>query len=314
MSPPEPTHSSSQEDTSRGLRRAFATGSEAVRSMPFWLPPFLLTGLFVYGAIGWNFVISFTDYSGFGDPDYSTLGFQNYARAFSDPEVQFAVQNTLVLTVGFTLFSLALGLLLAILLDRQVRSKGTFRTIYLLPMSLSFVVTGQFWLWMYNVDNGIINSLLGVVGLGPYDWIGNPQLVLFAIMFALIWQYSGYAMVVYLAGLQAIPDEQYEAAITDGAGIVEMYRRIVVPQLRGATIGASVVLIAFSLRAFDFLFSVFGGYRPQNGAEILATKMVRVAFQRQEWAYGAAIAMILFSLALVIIGPYLYYQYKRGEI
>ncbi|RDZ39501.1 sugar ABC transporter permease [Haloferax sp. Atlit-4N] len=312
-----PSDISQDTDTPASLsrvKRVLGTTSESVRSMHFWLPPFLLMGLFVYGAIGWNLVISFTEYSGFGDPNYSALGFQNYARAFTDPEVIFAVQNTVVLTVGFTVLSLALGLFLAVLLDRQVRSKGTFRTIYLLPMSLSFVVTGQFWLWMYDVDSGIVNTLLGVVGLGPFDWVGNPKLVLFAIMFALIWQFSGYAMVVYLAGLQAIPDDQFEAAKIDGSGTVNMYLRIIIPQLRGATIGASVVLIAFSLRAFDFLFSIFGGYRPQNGADILATKMVRVAFQRQEWAYGAAIAMILFSLALLIIGPYLYHQYKRGEI
>lgn len=288
--------------------------SDFVRSMPYWLPPFLLMGFFVYGAIGWNFIISLTDYSGFGTADYTNLDLENYFRAFSDPEVIDAARNTLVLLVAFTLICLIVGLLLAILLDRQVRFENTFRTIYLLPMSLSFIVTGQFWLWMYNVNHGIVNKILGIFGLGPYNWIGNPKLVLGAVIFALVWQFSGYAMVVYLAALRAIPDDQFEAAKVDGATTMRMYRRVIVPQLRPAIISAAVVLMIFALKAFSFLYSIFGGFRPQKGSDILATKMVREAFVTQEWAYGSSIAIILFLMALAVIGPYLYYQHQEGNL
>ncbi|WP_018259100.1 carbohydrate ABC transporter permease [Halomicrobium katesii] len=289
-------------------------GSDFVESSQFWLPPFLLVGLFVYGAIIWNVMISLTDFQGFGTPDYSDLDLEMYARALSDSGFVDAAVNTFVLLIGFTLVTLAIGLGLAILIDRNIRFENTFRTIYLLPMSLSFVVTAQFWAWMYNFNNGVINIVLTSVGLDRVDWIGSPNIVLWAVVFALMWQFAGYAMVVYLAGLRAIPDEHYEAAKVDGASTLRMYWRVIIPQLKGSTISASVVLMVFALKAFDFLYSLVGGYRPPNGADILATKMVREAYANLNWAYSSAIAIMLFLMALSIVGPYLYYQYKEGHL
>jgi glucose/mannose transport system permease protein len=290
-------------------------GSDFVESLPFWLPPFLLMGLFVYGAILWNLLISLTDYQGFAQaPDYSDLDLEMYVRAATDSGAVDAAVNTVILLVAFTTATLVVGLVLSILIDRGIRFENAFRTIYLLPMSLSFVVTAQFWLWMYNFNNGVVNIVLGTVGLGPVDWIGNQGVVLWAVIFALMWQFSGYAMVVYLAGLRAIPTEHYEAAKVDGASTFRMYWRVIVPQLKGATISAAVVLMVFALKAFDFLYSLTANYRPPNGADILATKMVREAYSNQNWAYGAAIAIILFAMALSVIGPYLVYQFRRGNL
>ncbi|MES3517189.1 MAG: sugar ABC transporter permease [Natronomonas sp.] len=287
--------------------------SDFVQSAPFWLPPFLLMGFFVYAAIGWNFVISLTEYSGFGAIDYSNLGLHNYRAMLSDSQMWAVTRNTFVLLVVFTLVCLVVGLLLAILLDREIRFGRAFRTIYLLPFSLSFIVTAQFWLWMYNFNFGIINQAIGLVGLGPYSWLGNPRLVLGSVIFALMWQFSGYTMVVYLAALRAIPKDQYEAARVDGAGTVKMYWRVIIPQLKPAMVSAAVVLVLFALKAFDFLYAIWG-WRPRRGADILATKMVREAFQRQEWAYGASIAIFLFVLSLAVIAPYLYQQHKQGNL
>ncbi|PSQ55012.1 sugar ABC transporter permease, partial [Halobacteriales archaeon SW_12_67_38] len=189
----------------------------------YWLIPFAVIGLFVYGAIGWNFVISLTDYTGFGAAEYTDLDVEMYVEALTAPEVIAAGRNTVALLVGFTLVCLVVGLGVAILLDRKVRFEGTLRTIYLLPMALSFIVTGQFWLWMYNVNNGIVNAFVGLFGLGPYNWIGNPDIVLAAVIFALVWQFSGYCMVVYLAALRGIPNDQFEAARVDGASTWRMY-------------------------------------------------------------------------------------------
>jgi glucose/mannose transport system permease protein len=237
-----------------------------------------------------------------------------YSRALADSGFVDAAVNTFVLLLGFTLVTLAIGLGLAILIDRNIRFENTFRTIYLLPMSLSFVVTAQFWAWMYNFNNGVINIVLTSLGLGRVDWIGSPQIVLWAVVLALMWQFAGYAMVVFLAGLRAIPDEHYEAAKVDGASTLRMYWRVIIPQLKGSTISASVVLMVFALKAFDFLYSLVGGYRPPNGADILATKMVREAYANLNWAYASAIAIMLFLMALGIVGPYLYYQFKRGNL
>lgn len=321
-------------------RRSF-WDRDAVRSAPFWLPAVLLVGLFVYGAVLWNFVLSLTDFTGIGEPDYGSLDLENYFVAFSDPvdgflsmfgfggEVQGgtptwsnltvdpvwnSLGNTIVLMVVFSAACLALGLLLAILVDRGIRFENTFRTIYLLPMSLSFVVTAKFWLYMYNPQTGLINIALGVFGVGPVEIVQNPELKLAAVAFALIWQFSGYAMIVYLAALRGIPSSHFEAARVDGASTVKMYWRVIIPQLRTATVSALVVITVFALKAFDFLFSMYGGYQPGPSADILATRMVREAYANQNWAYGSTIAVILFIMALCIVAPYIYSQYRRGDL
>ncbi|ESS05925.1 MAG: carbohydrate ABC transporter membrane protein 1, CUT1 family [uncultured archaeon A07HB70] len=290
--------------------------SELVRSLPFWLPPALLMGLFVYGAIAWNGLISLTEWSGLQpNPAYESVDLSQYAALLSDPTFGTAVRNTVVLLVAFTLVTLALGLVLAVLVDQQVRFENTVRTVYLMPMSLSFVVTAVFWSWMYNPEIGLINVGLRSLGLGllTQRWIADPQFKLGAVVFALVWQFSGYAMVVYLAGLRAIPTEQYEAARADGASTLRMYRRVILPQLRASTTSAAVVLMVFALKAFDFLFVMFGT-NPGPSADILAMMMFREAFGKTNWAYGAAVATVLFAMALAVIGPYLYVQYRRGEL
>lgn len=293
--------------------RVFAK-SDFVRGLPYWFVPFSIMGVAVYGGIGWNVLLSMTDYQGFGQPQFDSLDFEMYSQALADPAVYLTAKNTFVLLISFTTVALVLGLFLAVLFDRDIRFRGTVQTIYLLPMALSFVVTAQFWLWMYNVNNGLVNIVLGVVGLGPYNWIGNPGLVLGAVVFALIWQFSGYCMVVFLAGLQSIPDAQFEAAKIDGASIFKAYWRVILPQLKSSSVSAAVVLMIFALKTFTFLFAMFGQYRVPNGTDILATLMVREAFKYQNWAYASAIATILLVLSLVVIAPYLSYQYKQGTL
>ncbi|WP_394337430.1 carbohydrate ABC transporter permease [Halococcoides cellulosivorans] len=316
-------------------------GPEFVQALPFWLPAGLLVALFVYGAIGWNFLVSLTDWSGL-QASYWPLDFGMYTRFFervfaqsgdhalswlpapladlfgrllTGPIEYWSFRNTIVLLIVFTVLTLIVGLLLAILIDQQIRFENTFRTIYLLPMSLSFVVTAVFWQWMYNPRYGIINSALETVGLDFFavDWIGAAQFKLLAVIIALTWQFSGYGMVVYLAGLRAIPNDQFEAARVDGAGTIKMYLRVIIPQLRAATLSAAVVLMVFALKAFDFLYVIFGS-RPGPGADILSVMMYRTAFDTSQFAYGAAIATILFVLALGVIMPYLYIQYQRGDL
>ncbi|SDM36213.1 glucose/mannose transport system permease protein [Halogranum gelatinilyticum] len=294
--------------------------SEFVQSLPFWGPPAFLVVLFVYGAVVWNGVISLTDWEGLGQPEYSNFDLSVYVRMageLADPTSNFfvATRNTVALLVAFTVVTLVLGLLLAILIDQGVRFDNTFRVIYLLPMSLSFVVTAIFWSWMYNPTIGLVNETLRAVGLGAFTqtWLSDPQFKLGAVIFALMWQFSGYAMVVYLAGLQAIPDDQYEAAKVDGASTVRMYWRVIIPQLRSSTTSAAVVLMVFALKAFDFLFVMFGP-NPGPSVDILSVMMFREAFMSTNWSYGSGIATVLFAMALGVIAPYLYRQYQRGEL
>lgn len=288
--------------------------SDFVRSLPFWFVPFLIMGVAVYGGIVRNVLISLTDTQNFDRPDFSQLDFEMYSRALGDPAVITAGKNTFVLLIMFTTVSMVLGLYLAIMLDRGIRFGETVQTIYLLPMALSFVVTAQFWKWIYNFNNGLANDLMGLVGLGPFNYLGNPELVLGSVIFALIWQYSGYCMIVFLAGLRSIPDDQFEAAKMDGASIYKTYWRVILPQLKSASVSAAVVLMIFALKTFTFLYTMFGRYRPPQGSDILPTLMMRTAFKKLEWAYGAAIATIMLVMALSVIAPYLYYQYRQGAL
>ncbi|MFB6219206.1 MAG: carbohydrate ABC transporter permease, partial [Halobacteriaceae archaeon] len=133
--------------------------------MPFWLPPTLLMGLFVYAFIGWNLLISLSGWSGITQPDYSTLGFGSYTRMWTDPVFWDAARNTVVLVVVFTALALVLGLVLAITVDNVLKWQGVFRTTFLLPFALSFVVTGLVWQWVYNSQTGLLNVVLRAVGL-----------------------------------------------------------------------------------------------------------------------------------------------------
>lgn len=299
-------------DWKRKLR--FFLNSDFIRSSPYWGIPFVLMGIAVYGGIGFNIVISLTDTRGLAPPDFSTLDLDMYITAMESPAVQQAAQNNFVLLVVFTTVSLILGLFLAVLIDRSIRFDEAIQTIYLLPMSLSFVITAQLWLWMFNVNNGILNLIVTAFGFAPVDWLGNPSVSLGAIIFALIWQFSGYTMVVYLAGLRSISADQFEAGMVDGASTWRIYWRIIIPQLKTASVGAAVVLMVFALKAFTFLYALTGRYRPPNGTDILATLMVREAFKFGKWAYAAAIATYLLLMALGVIAPYLYYQYRQGSL
>ena len=302
---------------SQSLVPQAARESDFVRSMPFWLPPTLLMGLFVYGGILWNFVISLTDFSGVVRPEYkvSNFDFEMYLKMLGDPSFWSAARNTILLLIVFTLICLAVGLVLAILVDNLLKGQSTFRTIFLLPFSLSFVVTGVFWQWMYNPEIGTINTMLGAFGLGfiGQDWLGDPTLRLGSVMFALVWQYSGYAMIIYLASLRTISGDQYEAAKIDGAGFFTMYRKVIIPQLSSASVSIAVVLMVFSLKAFTWLYVVFGS-NPGPSADILGVMMYRQAFSANQWAYGAALGTVLFLSSIAILAPYLRYQYKRGEL
>lgn len=310
----ETTQRSTESDVDWGTKLRYFLNSDFVRSSPYWGIPFVIMGAAVYGGIGFNVAISFTDAEGLTPPDYSNLDLEMYTQVLGNDAFIQAAQNNLALLVSFTVVCLLLGLFLAVLIDHGIRYKDKIQTIFLLPMALSFVVTAQMWLWMFNQQNGLLNIIVTAFGFESINWIGNPSIALGSIVFALIWQFSGYTMVVYLAGLQSLPDDQFEAAHVDGASVYRTYLKIIIPQLKEASVSAAVVLMVFALKAFTFLYALTGRYRPPTGTDILATLMVRQAFKFGKWAYSAAIASYLLLMALGVIAPYLYYQYKQGSL
>jgi glucose/mannose transport system permease protein len=285
-----------------------------ILSLVLFLPAFLLVIYFVYGLIAWNIWVSLSDWkSGSLSPSYNYAGFAQYAGLLSDPLFVTSLVNNIILIIVFVPGTLAFGLLLAILLDSKVRGGGVFRNIYLLPFALAFVVTGTLWRWMYDPEAGVINKLLGGVGLSSLPgWITDPGMALACVIIALVWQFSGYTMLIFTAGIRSIPESQIMAAEVDGARGLGMYRRVVIPQLKSSTLSAFVVLMIFALKVFDLIYVMtYGG--PGNSTLVLSFLFYRDTFGMTQFAKGAAIGTVLFLLAIAIVLPYLYLSSRREK-
>ena len=213
-----------------------------------------LVAYFIYYFIVWNILVSFTDWEGLIQ-SYGFVWFENYIRMFNDPIFWTALSNNLIFMLVFIPSSIVIGLFLAILLDQKIRKEGVFRTIYLLPYALSFIVTGYLWQWMF-IEDGVINFLLELFGLEflQISWISDPNVAIFSVSFALVWQFSGYIMLIFLAAIRTIPQSHIMAAQIDGASGFKLYTRVIIPQIKTSTFTAFVILMIFALKAFDFIW------------------------------------------------------------
>ncbi|MDI6868616.1 MAG: sugar ABC transporter permease [Coprothermobacterota bacterium] len=286
---------------------------DRILTITLFLPALVLVGYFVYFSIGWNIVVSLSDWKGLV-PSYRIVGFSQYLKLISDPVFLISLKNNLILMALFVPGSLILGLFLAILLDQKVRFEGSFRAIYLLPFTLSFVITGYLWRWMYNPTIGVINTILDKTGLGflKSGWITDPNIALYCVVLALIWQFAGYTMLIFLAGIRSIPESHIMAAQVDGASGIYLYRRIIIPQIKFSFFTAFVILMVFALKAFDFIYILTSG-GPGYATEILPLTMYKESFAMTHFAYGSAIASLLFFLVMMIVVPYLLRTYWRKE-
>jgi glucose/mannose transport system permease protein len=284
---------------------------EKIITLLIILPALVSIFFFYYCFSGWNFFISLTDWKGF-IPSYNLVGFKNYVTLLHDPIFWTSLKNNLLLILLFVPGVILIGLILAVLIDQKVRGEGVFRTIYLLPFALSFVVTASLWTWMYSPRVGTINVLLGKLGLGflKSGWITDPIIVMYCIIIALIWQFFGYSGIIFLAGIRSIPESQIAAAKVDGASSFTLYRRIVFPQLKASFVTAFIIFMCFALKAFDFIWVLNRG-GPGYSSHILGVTMYKETFALDKFAYGAAYSTIILVLSLVIVVPFLYRVYKR---
>jgi glucose/mannose transport system permease protein len=292
------------------------------------LPSIVLLGIFVYGFIAWTGRVSLSAWDGV-TPDYTWVGLENFRQLFDQASGGVAARrfnidlwNTLFFTVFFLLICVSIGLLLAILLDQKTRLEGVFRTIYLFPMALSFVVTGVLWQWIFAPGTGSrprgVNALLEVFGLQSLQWkwytstdsIGPFHLALIPVIIAASWQMIGYTMAMYLAGLRGVPDELREAARVDGASEFQVYRRIIMPMLRPITLSALIVLGHISLKIFDLVYTMTGK-GPGFVTDVPGIFMFETTFQGNHFAQGAAISVIMLLMVALVIIPYLVTTFRR---
>jgi glucose/mannose transport system permease protein len=291
------------------------------------LPSIILIGIFVYGFIGWTMHVSLSKWDGV-EPDYTWVGLENYRLLFTDAggvsAKRFSIDlwNTFFFTIFFLLICVGIGLLLAILLDQKIKGEGIFRTIYLFPMALSFVVTGVVWQWIFAPGTESrargINALLNIVGLGALKWkwytdtstIGRFHVALIPVIIAASWQMIGYTMAMYLAGLRGVPEELREAARVDGATEIGIYRHIILPILQPITLSALIVLGHISLKIFDLIYTMTGK-GPAFSTDVPGIFMFETTFQGNHYAQGAAISIVMLLMVALIIIPYLVYSLRR---
>jgi glucose/mannose transport system permease protein len=288
-----------------------AKKSERLKTFIVILPILLLIFFCFYYCVGWNVFISFTDWEGF-IPTRNLVGIRNYQQLFSDSIFWISLKNNLLLILIFVPGVVLLVLLFAILLDQKIRGENFYRTVYLLPFAMSFVVTATLWTWMYSPKEGMINVLLDRAGLRALarGWITEPEIVMYCIIAALIWQFAGYSIIVFLGGIRSIPDAQTEAARIVGASDLTLYAKIIIPQLKGSFLTAVIVFMCFALKAFDFIWVLNKG-GPGYSSHILGVAMYKETFVLDKYAYGAAYSSLIFILSVAIVLPILSQIYGR---
>lgn len=286
---------------------------DTVLAALFVSPSIIAIAIFVYGFIFWSGRVSLSNWKGLL-PNYEWAGLDNYIALVQDPRFHIDVRNTLIFTLLFVGGSLLLGLTLAILLDQGLRGEGFFRSLFLFPMAISFIVTGVVWRWLMNPAQGSritgLNLLFDNAGLDFLinQWHTTPTWGMAAIAIPAIWQMSGYTMALYLGGLRSIPDELREAARVDGASEWQIYKDIVFPLLSPVTLSAMIILGHISLKVFDLIVAVAGKQLP---LDVPAIYMWTTTFDGNFYSRGASIGIILLiSVALLVI-PYMRYTLRQ---
>ncbi|GAB4536371.1 MAG: sugar ABC transporter permease [Anaerolineales bacterium] len=284
-----------------------ARQKERLLSIALVAPSILAVLVFVYGFIAWSMRVSVSTWKGLL-PDYTWAGLKNYRELFADPRFHVDVRNTALFTLLFVGGSLLVGLALAVILDQNLKGEGFFRSLFLFPMAISFIVTGVVWRWLMNPATGERMSGLNLLFHHLHldflinRWHTTPNWGMAAIALAAIWQMSGYTMALYLAGLRAIPGELHEAARVDGATEAEIYRHIVLPLLKPITLSAVVILGHISLKVFDLIVAVAGKQLP---LDVPAIYMWQTTFDGYFFGRGAAIGILLLLSVAVLVVPYI---------
>jgi glucose/mannose transport system permease protein len=285
--------------------------------LQIWLPKLVLSPsvalmvVFVYGFIIFSVYLSFTDSRLL--PSYGWVGFENYSKLWRLSHWETSITNMGIFAFLYIGICTVLGLSLAIFLDQKIRAEGVLRTIYLYPMALSFIVTGTAWKWFLDPGIGLENVMQSWGWTSfEFDWIKNSDFAIYTVVLAAVWQTSGFVMAMFLAGLRGIDNEILKAAQMDGASNWNLYRRIIIPQLRPAFLSAFVILSNLAIKTFDLVIALTGG-GPGRATELPATFMYSYTFTRNQMGIGAASATIMLMTIAAIMIPYLYAELREKK-
>jgi glucose/mannose transport system permease protein len=277
-----------------------------------WLPKLVLSPtlaaslVFVYGFIVWTGYLSLTESRLL--PNFEFAGWVQYGRLFENERWWTAAKNLGIFGGLFIGISLAIGLLIAILLDQKIRAEGALRAIYLYPMALSFIVTGTAWKWMLNPGLGF-EKLVRDLGYPDFsfDWLVNPDMAIYTVVIAGVWQSSGFVIALFLAGLRGIDEEIIKAAQVDGASAPRIYWKIIIPSLRPVFFSVLLILSHIAIKSFDLVMALTGG-GPGTASDVPAIFMYQFSFTRGQLGLGAASAMMMLMTIVAVLVPLMYLE------
>lgn len=273
-------------------------GSHGARLTPylFIAPNLVLFTVFIFVPLFYAFYISFHEWSLIDTPGF--VGAGNYRRLLGDRQFWQSLKNTVVYSLATVPTSLALGLALAIGLNRELAARTLLRSIYFLPVVISSVATAVIAAWLFNDSYGIINALLETIGLPPVAWLSSTRWALPSIIITTLWTRIGFCMVVYLAALQSISPTYYEAAEMDGASRLQQFRHVTWPLLRSATFLLLILGVIHSFQVFDLIFVMTEG-GPGFATTMIVQYIYQSAFASSEMGYASAMGIVLFLMILV---------------
>ena len=272
-----------------------------------WAATFLAVPLVLYitvvvGPALYSFYFGFTDWN-FLTGEANFTGLENFSRMLGDKDFFAALTNTAIWTVSGLLISVFGGFWLALGLSKLAVFERLIKSLFFMPMALSLVVVGFIWFWIYRLDFGFLNIVLRAIGQDDLarSWIADPTFALYAVIVAWGWQQIALSMIVFLAGLTAVPRELVEAAIVDGARFRHVLTQVIIPSIRPATGVVISLALINSLKSFDIVWVMTGG-GPYGKSETLAVLIYKEAFRNYDFGYSSTIAVALFVITVVIIG------------
>ncbi|MCJ1696895.1 MULTISPECIES: carbohydrate ABC transporter permease [Rathayibacter] len=287
-------------------RRSAARTREALTGYGFVAPNMLLMALFLFVPILWAIQLSFQDSRGFGTPEW--VGFANYLRMGADPVFWQSLANTLLFTAVTVPIELIGGLGLAVLLNSVLPARGVYRTIIVLPLVISGVASGMIAVTIFSESSGIVNKVLTSLGASPVSWQSEGAPAMISVMITAIWLRIGFNMVIYIAGLQSVSPELYEAARIDGATRWQQFRALTVPLVGPSTFFLLIMNVIASFQVFDIVFVMTGG-GPGFATSVLGTYAYRNGFQVREQGYGAALGVVILLITLL----FTYVQWRTSR-
>nr|WP_157124829.1 sugar ABC transporter permease [Nocardia pseudovaccinii] len=256
--------------------------------------------VFLLIPLGVSLYLSLHSWDLFSAPRF--VGISNYRRLFvSDPLFLIALRNTAVFTLSTLVPTVVIGLAVAAVLNRKLAGIGIFRTIAFLPLVASTVAMAVVWRFIFTTDDGLLNIMLGWVGIDPVPWLTDPDWALVSLSIVTVWKSVPFATVILLAAMQGVPETLYEAARIDGAGALRRFWSVTLPLIRGPLSFVFVITIINSVQAFDQAYALTGGNGgPETGTYLLGIMLFQNAFGFYEVGYAAALAWVIFAILLVL--------------